>query len=150
MNTSFGKLPTGEEAFLYTISNDKLTAVFTDYGATLVRLYVPDAHGNVDDIVLGYADVNGYRTSATYFGATVGRNANRVGKGRFVLNGQTVQLSDNDGGNNLHSGPNSYAYRIWQVAEHTESTITFLLNSPNGDQGFPGNATVAVTYARGY
>lgn len=147
MKKSFGILPSGEEAFLYTISCDKLTAVITDYGASLVRLYVPDSAGKVSDVVLGYEDVNGYRTGTTYFGATVGRNANRVGKACFPLNGQTVQLADNDGGNNLHSGPDSYAYRLWQVEEQTDSTITFVLHSPHGDQGFPGNATVHVTYS---
>lgn len=146
MTKAFGKLPDGQQAHLYTISQGKLTAELTDYGATLVRLYVPDPKGNIDDVVLGYDDVSGYANSTTYFGATVGRNANRVNAATFCLNGKHVVLSDNDGKNNLHSGPDSYAYRFWTVAEHTDSSISFTLESPDGDQGFPGNATVRVSY----
>ena len=142
----FGTLPSGETAYLYTISHGQMTAEITDFGASLVRLYVPDRNGELADVVLGYADVNGYANSGTYFGATVGRNANRIRQGRFQLNGKTYQLAANNGPNNLHSGPDSYAYRFWKVAEHLEDSITFTLESPDGDQGFPGNATIRVTY----
>lgn len=137
----FGILPGGEQAFLYTISDGKLTAQISDFGATLVRLYV-----QAEDVVLGFDDANGYLNSTTYFGATVGRNANRIGGACFTLNGKTVQLPQNEKTNNLHSGPDSYAYRLWQVERHTENAITFSLHSPHGDQGFPGNADVQVTY----
>ena len=147
MKKAFGTLPTGETAYTYTISCGKMSAVISDYGATLVRLYVPDAQGNVDDVVLGYDDVNGYANSTTYFGSTVGRNANRVRNAAFCLNGNAYRLPVNDHDNNLHSGPDSYAYRIWKVAEHKESSITFTLESPDGDQGFPGNARIRVTYS---
>ena len=147
MKQPFGVLPTGEEASLYTISRGAITAQISDYGATLVRLYVPDAKGQLADVVLGFDDCNGYRNSTTYFGATVGRNANRVGGAKFSMNGKEICLAGNDNGNNLHSGPDSYAYRIWQVENHEPSAITFRLFSPNGDQGFPGNAQVSVRYA---
>ena len=137
----FGILPGGEQAFLYTISDGKLTAQISDFGATLVRLYV-----QAEDVVLGFDDANGYLNSTTYFGATVGRNANRIGGACFTLNGKTVQLPQNEKTNNLHSGPDSYAYRLWQVERHTENAITFSLHSPHGDQGFPGNADIRVTY----
>ena len=94
MKKAFGTLPTGETAYTYTISCGKMSAVISDYGATLVRLYVPDAQGNVDDVVLGYDDVNGYANSTTYFGATVGRNANRVRNAAFCLNGNAYRLPD--------------------------------------------------------
>ena len=88
MKKTFGILPTGEEAFLYTISCGKLTATVSDYGATLVNLYVPDAKGEIADVVLGYDDCNGYRTAnGACLGATVGRNANRVKNACFVLDG---------------------------------------------------------------
>jgi len=147
MKKSFGILPSGEAAFCYSISCGKLSAVLSDFGATLVRLYVPDASGKTDDVVLGFDDVNRYAKSSTFFGATVGRNANRIKNAAFPLNGKTVQLFPNDHRkNSLHSGPDSYAFRIWQVAEHLEDSICFTLNSPDGDQGFPGNARIRVRY----
>lgn len=146
MKQPFGVLPSGEQAWLYTIRSGKLSAQLSDFGATLVRLLVPDAQGNLADVVLGFDDCNGYRTSTTYFGATVGRNANRIGGARFLLGGKEVTLPANDNGNNLHSGPDSYAFRMWRVARHEESLIEFFLLSPDGDQGFPGNAEIRVTY----
>ncbi len=142
----FGMLPGGEQASLYTISCGKLEAHITDFGATLVRLYVPDSEGELADVVLGFDDANGYLGSTTYFGATVGRNANRVGKGRFMLNGRQIQLGQNDHENNLHSGPDSYAFRLWKLERHEENMVRFSLQSPDGDQGFPGNAELRVTY----
>lgn len=146
MKQPFGALPSGEQARLYTIRSGRLTAQLSDFGATLVRLYVPDAHGNTDDVVLGFDDCNRYRTSSAYFGATIGRNANRIGSARFLLGGKEIKLPANDHANNLHSGPDSYAFRMWQVARHEESIIEFFLLSPDGDQGFPGNAEIRVIY----
>ena len=147
MKKPFGILPSGEQAWLYTISNGKMEAHITDFGATLVRLYVPDAFGNRDDVVLGFDDCNVYRTSSTYCGAIIGRNANRVRDALFVLNGKAVHLEANENGNCNHSGPNCYAFRLWKVTQLTESSITLYLFSPDGDQGFPGNAEIRVTYA---
>lgn len=146
MKESFGTLPSGEQATLYTISCGKLTAQISDYGATLVRLYVPDRDGNLADVVLGYDDAKGYANATTYFGATVGRNANRIRNATFILGGKAVTLTPNQNTHNLHSGPDSYAFRIWQVAKHTDDSIVFSLESPDGDQGFPGNAEIRVTY----
>lgn len=146
MKEKFGVLPSGEEASLYTISCGFLTAVVTDYGATLVKLMVPDKNGVPADVVLGYDHVDGYRTGSAYLGATVGRNANRIGGAAFELNGRTITLSKNDNDNNLHSGPDGYSYRMWKVLSHTDSSISFTLISPNGDQGFPGEARIRVTY----
>ena len=92
MRKSFGTLPNGEQATLYTITCGKITAKVTDYGATLVSVLVPDKDGNVADVVLGYDDANGYRVNDGYLGATVGRNANRIGGSSFPLNGKTIQL----------------------------------------------------------
>ncbi len=142
----FGILPTGEEANLYTISCGKITASITNCGAALVKLLVPDANGNIADVVLGCDDVSGYFPGGSFLGATVGRNANRVRGASFVLNGKTVELGVNDNANNLHSGPDSTNIRLWNVEKHTDSSITLSLNSPDGDQGFPGNAVMKVTY----
>ena len=146
MREPFGILPSGEQAWLYTIQNANLQAQLADFGATLVRLYASDSSGKADDVVLGFKDCNAYRTSPTYCGAIVGRNANRIRDSRFDLNGTTVQLEANEGANCNHSGPNCYAFRLWQVESISESSITFYLLSPDGDQGFPGNAEIRVTY----
>ncbi len=147
MKKSFGKLPDGREANLYIITSGTLEAHITDFGATLVRLFVPDKAGERADVVLGFDDAAGYLNSTAYFGTTVGRNANRVKDGKFTLNGNTVQLPQNDGANNLHSGPDSYAFRLWKCFRQEENLVQFTLHSPDGDQGFPGNADIPVTYA---
>jgi len=98
-------------------------------------------------VVLGYDDPAGYEgPSGTFFGATVGRNANRICKGRFTLGGKTYQLATNNNGNNLHSGLDFWSFRIWQVKEAGENSITFALHSPDGDQGYPGALDMEVTY----
>lgn len=146
MKTFFGKTPQGENAFLYTLSCGQLRAEISDFGATLVKLYVPDAKGNVADVVLGFDSPADYAASGTYFGATVGRNANRVKNACFILNNKTYALSPNDSCNNLHSGPDCFKDRLWQVASHSENAIHLTLHSPHGDQGFPGNADITVSY----
>ncbi len=147
MRENFGTMPTGEAASLYTISCGKLTAAITDCGAALVKLFVPDREGNLADVVLGFDSACGYFPGGAFLGATVGRNANRVKNARFPLNGETIQLQPNDNSNNLHSGPDSFNIRLWQVEEHTESAIRLRLDSPHGDQGFPGNAIIRVAYS---
>jgi len=146
MKKTFGILPTGEEAFLYTISCGRLTATVTDYGASLVHLLVPDAAGQTADVVLGYDDANGYRCSDAFLGAIVGRNANRIGGSTFPLGDMTIRLTPNEGKNNLHSGPDCFHTRMWTVVEHVSDAITLELVSPAGDQGFPGRAVIRVTY----
>ena len=147
MKKFFGNLPTGETASLYTITGGGLTAAVTDYGATLVSLLVPDAKGNIADVVLGFDDPNAYTASTCYLGAIVGRSANRIKGAAFTLNGKTHKLPANENGNNLHSGPDCYHLRMWTVKHHTENSICLSLMSPNGDQGFPGKATIQVTYS---
>jgi len=146
MKEPFGTLPTGVAAEIYFLTAGGITAAVTDYGAALVRLLVPDSQGNLADVVLGYDDANGYRQGNAFLGATVGRNANRIKGAAFCLNGNIYSLSPNENGNNLHSGPDCYHTRLWKVERHTESEITLSLHSPSGDQGFPGNADIQVTY----
>ncbi len=148
MKQSFGHLSTGEQAFLYTISCGKLTATVTDYGAHLVSLLVPNRNGDVEDVVLGFDDAESYRTgNGGFLGAIVGRNANRIGGSSFMLGDTRVRLTPNEGPNNLHSGPHNFHLRFWKVEKHTENSITLRLDSPRGDQGFPGNAVIRVTYS---
>ena len=143
---AFGFLADGREASLYTISHGALTACVTDFGATLVKLLVPDEQGRIADVVLGFDDVSGYARSSCFLGATVGRNANRIRNATLVLGNRTYSLSPNENGNSLHSCPDGYNCRLWKVENHTDSSITFRIDSPHGDQGFPGNAEVRVTY----
>ena len=148
MKETFGILPSGEAASLYTISCGGLTAAVTDYGANLVRLLVPDKNGVTADVVLGCDDCNGYRvTNGAALGATVGRNSNRLKGASFRLGDTDYFLPKNEGNNNLHSGPDFFFQRMWKLVEHTPASVTLELNSPDGDQGFPGNATIRVTYA---
>lgn len=147
MTSYFGTLPTGDTATLYSITNGKITTCVTNYGATLVRLLVPDTACKTADVVLGYDDCNGYRTAnGACLGATVGRNANRLKGAVFSLNAVEYPLSKNDGKNNLHSGPDYFHLRLWNTVACTDSSVTFELFSPDGDQGFPGNTTIQVTY----
>ena len=147
MKKNFGILPSGEQASLYTISCGGITAGISDYGATLVSLLVPDSTGAVADVVLGFDDCNGYRTGGGCLGATVGRNANRVQGSSFTLGKKVVQLTPNENGNNLHSGPDFYFTRMWNLVSATDTAVTLELHSPHGDQGFPGNAVIRVTYS---
>lgn len=145
---SFGQNSKGEAATLYTFENKNgMVMEVTDFGATLYALLVPDREGNLCDVVLAYDEPAGYEGPAkTFFGSTVGRHANRIGDGKFTLNGKTYELTINNGPNNLHSGLDFYSFRIWKVKETTENSITFSLHSPDGDQGFPGALDIDVTY----
>jgi len=146
MKKVFGTLANGKAASLYSVTDGRITAHISDLGATVVRLFVPDKNGVTDDIVLGFDDPELYIKSGTFFGAAVGRNANRVKGAKFTLGGKEYKLGKNDGNNNLHSGFDFYKDRIWNVEEQEDSSITFSLLSPDGDQGFPGNAEIKVKY----
>lgn len=150
MKKDFGTLKTGEKASLYTISWGDIKAEISDYGATLVRLFVPDSKGNVADVVLGFDSVECYDHHGAFFGAVVGRTANRIGKGTFKIGDKVVQMPINNNSNNLHSGPESFGHRLWKVEKHTENAIRFSLLSPDGDQGIPGNAEIHMTYTLEY
>ena len=147
MKRDFGILPDGAKATLYTLTGGGLTATVTDYGAHLVSVMVPDKDGKIDDVVLGFDDANGYRTgNGGFLGATVGRNANRIKGASFILEDTRIRLTPNEGENNLHSGPNPFHLRMWDVVQSNTHSVTFHLFSPKGDQGFPGNADFYVTY----
>lgn len=135
------------KALKYEICNKNgMRAVFTDWGATLVSLFVKDKDGKERDIVLGFDDVNSYINDRSYYGATVGRNCNRIAGAVFHLNGKEYQLQDNDGGNNLHSGDNGVALRVWDLVEKNDDSIKFSIEDADLNEGFPGNATMTVEY----
>lgn len=132
---------------LYTITNkNNMSVSVTDFGATLVRVLVPDRNGSPTDVVLGYDEAKGYEDGTVFFGASVGRSANRIGGASFEINGVTYKLEQNDHSNNLHSGLDFYNKRIWQVAEKGEDSVAFVLHSPDGDQGYPGSLDMMVRY----
>lgn len=143
---AFGTITSGQEASLYTISNSRgMSVAVTDFGVTIVSIFVKDKEGKVRDVVLGYDDVSGYVKNLCYFGATVGRNCNRISDAKITIDGKVYELENNDRGNNLHSGSHSLARVIWSVAEQTDSKIVFEYKSPDLEEGYPGNATVRVT-----
>lgn len=143
----FGEMPDGREIVLYTISNEHgYSASFTNLGAIWTKMLVPDRAGHVADVLLGYEDAAGFLVNEPHMGAIVGRVANRTGGAAFKLNGKTYQLGQNDGVNNLHSGPDYYDKRLWEIGVTTENSVEFTLKSQDGDQGYPGNAKLSVTY----
>lgn len=147
----FGKLPDGRCADRYTLTNSNgVSASFTNLGGIWLTMAVPDRDGNMADVLLGYDSVEKCLAYPGHMGEIVGRNANRTGNAAFTLNGVIYQLAVNSGGkHNLHSGPDYYRGRLWdaEVEEGSLGTrITFSLFSPDGDQGYPGNAEIAVSY----
>lgn len=143
----YATLPSGQDVYRYVLSDRTgMTASLTDLGATLLSLEVPSAQGTLTDVVLGYADVQDYLVNDPNLGTVVGRNANRIARGRFELAGRACQLACNEYGNSLHSGPDMWKTRVWEAQVHDDA-VTFLLESPDGDQGFPGDVAVRVTYA---
>lgn len=119
----------------------------TNYGASIVAVYVPDKHGKVADVVLGYDSIEQYETDGVYFGGLIGRVANRIGGAQFTLDGKTYKLPANDHGNTLHGGQKGFGDNVWKVAVHKDdSHVTFTYHSFDGEQGFPGKLDVSVTY----
>lgn len=147
----FGTLETGATVTKYTLTNEHgLRAAFTDLGGIWLEMWVPDRQGNLADVVLGYEKPETYLHQDTHFGEIVGRNANRIGNATCTIDGITYALVINDNGvNNLHSGPDFLRNRIWdaEVSETEQGTkLTFSLFSPDGDQNYPGNADIRVSY----
>ncbi|NCB93733.1 MAG: galactose mutarotase [Clostridia bacterium] len=142
----FGKTKDGQTISLFTVTNDHgMVMKVTDFGAVLVSVLVPDKTGNLKDVVLGYEKGEDYQVNKPHFGSTIGRNGNRIDQAAFLLNGKKVQLTANENENSLHSGPNGFEYMMWD-AKPTENGVTFKHHSPDGEQGFPGNFDIKVTY----
>jgi aldose 1-epimerase len=149
--TSFGKMPDGTEVELYTVWDGRIgsafssEATFSNFGARLVSMKVPDRTGRVADVVLGYESLAMYLADNAYQGATVGRYGNRIAGGQFSLEGKQYQVPQNDATNALHGGPIGFDQAVWQ-AEIIPQGVEFTLVSPDGDQGFPGTLTLKVRY----
>ncbi|MBR2789966.1 MAG: galactose mutarotase [Eggerthellaceae bacterium] len=142
----FGTLSTGETVTAARLTNPCGMAVTVlDYGATIQSLMVPDKHGNPVDVVLGYDTAPEYEANDGYLGATVGRVANRIGDAAFTLNGTTYRLAKNDSENHLHGGLRGFDKRIWDMRAEDDRIVCTRL-SPDGEEGYPGNLTVTVTF----
>ncbi len=147
----FGKLPDGRVVEAVTLSNDKGMSVrIIALGASIQSLNVPDAKGNTADVALGYPTLEGYLAKPEYFGATVGRVANRIAGGRFVLDGKTYETPVNNGPNSLHGGTRGFDKVLWEIVETRGGStprVTLRYVSPAGDQGYPGTLTATATYS---
>jgi aldose 1-epimerase len=142
---SFGRA-LGQAARLYTLESGGLRASITDYAGALASFEAPDRAGTKDHIVLGFDDVAGYVENCGSFGALLGRNANRIAGGRLVIDGNTYELSQNEGQNTLHGGAEGFGKRFWQVKDASPQHLTLALHSADGDQGFPGEVTAEATW----
>ncbi|GJM63173.1 aldose epimerase family protein [Persicobacter diffluens] len=143
----FGKLSTGEEVKIFSLENKNGIQVdILNYGGIIAGIHVPDGKGGKRNVVLSYPDVAGYESDDLYIGATVGRVANRIAKGQFSLNGKTYDLAVNNGPNHLHGGIKGYNSRIWETSHAGESAIKLSLLSKAGEEGYPGDLIVDVTF----
>ena len=149
--TSFGTMPDGQKVEMYRLKNAKGMEVdMITYGARVQAIKVPDKNGKIDDVALGFDSMKGYLgPDDPYFGATIGRYANRIAKGTFALDGKTYHLPVNNGPNSLHGGTTGFDKKVWAASEiKTPSSVgvEFTLFSPNGDNGYPGDLAVNVRY----
>lgn len=147
----FGALADGTKVEIVTLANSHgVTARIMTLGATLQSLEVPGRAGKKADITLGYDDAQSYLSHPNYFGASVGRYANRIAKGRFTLDGKTYKLATNDGPNSLHGGLKGFDKRMWKidsVSGGPEAKVVLSYVSADGEEGFPGELKVTATYA---
>jgi aldose 1-epimerase len=146
----YGKMPDGAAVSLYTLTNGKgMRVKLTNYGAITVSVEVPDKAGKLTDVTVGYDTLDGWLKSTSYFGATVGRYANRIAKGKFTLDGQTYTLATNNGENALHGGIKGFDKVVWNAApvKAADSVgVKFTYLSKDGEEGYPGNLSVTVVY----
>lgn len=143
----FDTVVDGRENELFVLTNPSgMEVCVTNYGARIVSIMVPDRTGTMRDVVLGFDSIADYLNYPNNFGATIGRFANRIAKGRFQLDGQTIQLPLNDKGNTLHGGPNGWYTRMFEGEQADSSTVTLSLVSLDGDENFPGTVKASVTY----
>jgi aldose 1-epimerase len=146
----FGALPDGTPVSLFTLGGGGLSAAVTDYGGAVVSLRVPDAAGALADVVLGFDRLDGYLARGNpYFGCIVGRYGNRIGGGRFALDGREHVLARNDGPNHLHGGLRGFDKVVWSARPRSGAggpALELRHRSPDGDEGYPGDLAVTVTY----
>ena len=146
----FGRMPDGRPVDVFTLTNGHgLEMRAISYGAIIVSIHAPDRAGHLDDVVLGHDDLAGYLAASPYFGAVVGRYANRIARGHLALEGRVHQLAINDPPNHLHGGVRGFDKRVWDAEEDaspTAASVCFRYASPAGEENYPGTLRVVVTY----
>jgi aldose 1-epimerase len=146
----FGKLPDGTAIKIFTLKSEKVEARIMTYGGILVSLKAPDRNAKVADVVLGYDNVDGYYANSNhpgtaFFGALIGRYANRIGGASFTLDGKKYSLPANNNGNTLHGGPHGFFNQVWK-AKMIANGVELTYVSKDGEEGFPGNLTATARY----
>ncbi len=145
----FGTLDDGRDVWAVRLDNGcGVVARFITYGARLQSLVAPDCEGNPADVVLGYPDLDSYRSDPNYLGATVGRWANRIADAAFSLDGERFTLRANDRGNSLHGGERGFSSQIWEIVDRGDdrAMVAMALTSPDGEEGFPGRVSARATF----
>ncbi|MFB6320405.1 aldose epimerase family protein [Saccharicrinis sp. FJH54] len=144
---AFNKVIDGKQVSLVTLTNKNgLEMTVTNYGAKVVSLMVPDKNGEMADIVLGFNNIDDYQKFKPYFGAAIGRYGNRIANGEFTLNGEVYHLAKNDGNNHLHGGIKGFNAVVWDMKKVDDHTVKFTYVSKDGEEGYPGELTVHMTY----
>lgn len=137
----------GKQTQLYTLTNaNGMEVCITNFGGRIVSIMVPDKNGEMKDVVLGFDSIADYINVPSDFGAAIGRYANRINQGKLVLDGDTIQLPQNNYGHCLHGGPTGWQYQVYAGQQFNDSTLQLTMQSPDGDNNFPGNVTAHVTY----
>ncbi|MDZ7717724.1 MAG: aldose epimerase family protein [Balneolaceae bacterium] len=144
----FGAMDDGSTVQLFTLTNSNgMEVSITNYGGIVTSIKVPDEDGNIENVVLGFDNLEQYKSGHPFFGAIAGRYANRIANGQFELNGETYQLATNDGENHLHGGEEGFDKKLWDAeVNEDENSVTLSYLSPDGEEGYPGNLDVEVTY----
>ncbi len=146
----FGSLDGGQDVHCYTMKNQSgMTVTICEFGGAITEICVPDKLGRHSNVVAGYDSLRDYVLGDGYLGALIGRTSNRIAKGRFTLDGVEYRLDINDGPNSLHGGKVGYSHRVWNVkaVDGDEPKLILTLHSPDGEENYPGNVDVTVTYA---
>ena len=142
----FGTMPDGTPVEEYTLSSGKLMCKIITYGGALRSLTVPDKNGVTVDVLLGFDTLEDYLRQDKYIGALIGRYANRIGNSEFIIGDRHYSLAANDGENHLHGGNIGFDKRVWAVESATEDSLVLSLESDDGEEGYPGNLHIRVTY----
>lgn len=144
----FGQLDDGRTAHLFTLTNENgIEAKITNYGGIIVSLKTPDKDGNIENIVLGFDNLDAYFGEHPYFGALIGRYGNRIANGEFELNGTEYQLTVNDGEHHLHGGMKGFDKALWNAEVTDDQTLKLHYVSEDGEEGYPGRLDVTVIYS---
>ena len=148
--TEFGAMPDGTEILTYQLENDKGTIIrIINYGGIITHIFTPDNKGHMGDIVLGFDNLSDYLSPHPYFGAIIGRYANRIGNASFTLDGKTYKLAANNGTTSLHGGHNGFDKKVWLAVKNISTefvSVKLACESPDGEESFPGNLMVEVEY----